>query len=84
MHVALHNMLCVKSREIYIPPGFTDDISPDREIIEGTWRNDDQLPSLRSQRAGNNVPMDAVLIREQFADYFGGPGQVDWQWKMLL
>ena len=82
--IALHNMLCMKSRETYIPYGFTDEISADGEVIEGDWGNEDQLLPLQLQVSGNNCSIDASDVREKFADFFSGPSQVDWQWDILL
>ena len=74
----------MKSRETYIPYGFTDEISVDGEVIEGDWRNEEQLLPLQPQVSGNNCSIDASDVREKFADFFYGPGQVDWQWNILL
>ena len=83
--IALHNMLCTKSRESYNPPGFADEISPEGDVVLGKWREEpDELIPLQSQRAGNNTKKNAEKVREYLADFFIGPGQVGWQWKSLI
>ena len=71
--VTLHNMLRTKS-ESYKQA--TDKIV--EECVDETpW------PSLEPQRSCNNFTMEAKDIREHFADYFYGPGEVSWQWNNL-
>lgn len=81
--VALHNMLCMKSRNTYNPPGFADEVSDVGDVADGEWRNEDPLTVL-APLPPQNCPLNATQIREKFADYFCGPGEVEWQWNTLL
>ena len=81
--VALHNMLCLKSKNTYNPPGFADQISTVGVVTDGEWRNEDTLTAL-DHLPPTNCTLNATQVREKFADYFCGPGQVDWQWNVLL
>ena len=78
-------MLCTKSRDSYTPPGFADKVSTEGDVIPGKWREDpgDLIP-LQSHRSGNNSKRSAEKVREDLAEYFMGPGQVEWQWKTLV
>ena len=85
--VVLHNMLCLKSQETYVPAGFADRVEEDGSIVEGEWRNDSSataLRPLRPQSVGNNRKKTAGEIRETFARWFVGSGAVEWQWKKLV
>ena len=85
--VVLHNMLCLKSRETYLPHGFADRVEADGNIVDGEWRNESSsstLRPLRPQSVGNNRKKTAREIRETFTRYFVGPGVLDWQWKKLV
>ena len=77
---------------------FNDHLSRLRRVREngfGIWVNrfrifhtnidlDPDAQISGAQSSGNNVTTDAVVVRENFADYFAGPGQVDWQWKVFF
>ena len=85
--LALHNLLCTKSAEFYSPSGFADEVALDGEMIDGTWR-DEIVPSIISpippRKNANKAKLDAVSVREGYADYFFGPGEVPWQWNRLI
>ena len=85
--IVLHNFLSSKSREVYTGEGSLDLESHDKNIIPGEWRRENEqidfmhpLPVTRSNRATNT----AENVRNILADYFYGPGQIPWQWKILL
>ena len=85
--IALHNMMCVSSRETYAPRSFVDRVGPDGNIIDGDWRDEEQSTAMRDLRprtAANKPKKSAVEIRDIFKNYFMGPGAVEWQWAKLL
>ena len=66
--------------------GFADELLPDGTLTNGSWRQKD-VPSIISScapRKANKPRQDACLVRETFARYIFGPGQVPCQWKSLL
>ena len=85
--IALHNMLCTKSRDSYSPSGFVDEFTDDGELNEGLWRQNN-VPStiipLEPRKRANKAKWDAENIRDNFANYFFGQGQVTWQWKTIV
>ena len=85
--IVLHNFLRSKSREVYTGEGSLDLESNDGNITPGDWRRENEqidflhpLPVTRSNRATNT----AESVRNILADHFYGPGQIPWQWKILL
>jgi len=40
--IALHNYLRTTESSVYCPPGFTDGEDGEGNVIEGTWRTDDE------------------------------------------
>lgn len=84
--IVLHNMLRTKSAESYTPSNFIDE-ETETGIVPGEWRNEinrDVLQPLPQIRNYNHSKKDAESVRNYLADYFYGPGQVEWQWKTLL
>ena len=82
--LALHNMLRTKSSESYTPVGFIDTETNDG-IIEGTWRegtapNLAPLPDMRYGRTS----LAGKDIKRKLCEYFNGPGQIPWQWVILV
>ena len=71
--VTLHNMLRTKSG--------TYKEATDQFLEDGICET--PLPSLEPRRHSNNSTLSAKAIREHFADYFYGPGEVSWQWNKL-
>ena len=69
--VTLHNMLRTKSEKYQVA---TD------EIVEDC-ADETHLTPLEPRRG--NFTMQAKQIREHFADYFYGPGEVYWQWNTV-
>ena len=84
--VALHNLLCTKSRQNYFEGGFADHISENGDISEGAWRNDgsheEWLLPLSSSMARRYTGR-ANDIRNRLATYFLNEGNVPWQWKNM-
>ena len=70
--VTLHNMLRRKS-------GLYKEAT-DQIVEDGV--DEIPLPPLEPLRH-SNCTLDAKAIREEFADYFYGPGAVPWQWNRL-
>lgn len=53
--VALHNYLRTVESTVYCPPGFVDSEDACGNIIEGSWRNDEDVTGLQSvSRTGSN------------------------------
>ena len=81
--LCLHNMLRTKSKNSYTPVGFLD--QENEGVVEGgSWRDisaPNIVPLQPAPHSRKNVSAEAV--REKFCNYFNGPGQVPWQWKIL-
>ena len=85
--LALHNMLRTKSayyKTSYTPVGFID-TELNCGIIEGTWRegtapNLAPLPDMRYGRTS----LAGKDIKRKLCEYFNGPGQIPWQWVILV
>ena len=71
--ITLHNMLRIKS-DCYREA--TDSIA--EEPVDETLLVPIEVPNV-----GNNLTKNAKDLREHFADYFFGPGEVPWQWNIL-
>ena len=85
--LVLHNLLMSKSTESYSPPGFADETFPGGILNEWSWRDEDVTSAIfpfEPRRKGNKPKFDAESVRDSFADYFLGSGEVQWQWKTLL
>ena len=83
--IALHNMLRVESREKYTADGYLDTEEADGNVISGSWRADEidftiSLPKNKSNRAS----VSAERARNLLADHFYGPGEIPWQWNVLV
>ena len=78
--LVLHNLLCTKSADSYTPPGFTDEIFSDSTVNKGSWR-EENISSVICPSGpkfkGNRRRQDAESIRDAFAEYFLGPGEVE-------
>ena len=84
--VVLHNMLREKSADTYTPAGFADEIDSNGYMRESTWREEvgSELLCPLQLAKNNNFSRNAEEIRNDFKDYFYGPGAVPWQWKVLI
>ena len=83
--IVLHNMLRRKSRKSYTPDGCFDTFREGGEKVPGTWCDEVDIDFLRSLPScrSNRAPESAEEVRNALADYFYGPGQVPWQWKLF-
>ena len=83
---ALHNYLRSKAQARYIPMDSVDQEDCNRNVNEGSWRREvpgGQLSSIPNSRKGRQ-PQRAEEIRDHLCLYLNGPGQIPWQWKVLL
>ena len=89
MHVVmaicvLHNFLLHNSNASYCPADLADQILSNHQISEGQWReNGDSLTPLAPVRPAK-PPLKAIEIRECLKEYFIRPGQVEWQWNVVV
>ena len=84
--LALHNMLRTKSSESYTPGGFIDQEDESGEVLPGNWRQDSAAPNMVDLQIHppHRKNISAENIRTKFLEHFNGPGQVPWQWNVLL
>ena len=52
------------------------------EVIPGEWRQNIPAFILLEISKSRKAAVSAKNVRDIFKDYFMGPGQVEWQWKM--
>ena len=84
--IALHNFLRSRVPERYIPTGALDMENSNGVVNEGSWRHDvatipfANVPNSRKRRQ----PRKAEEMRDQLCNYLNGPGQVPWQWNVLI
>ena len=68
------------------PPGMTESHDPvTGEIIQGTWRDDSLLESLRvslQPSLKHNYNSGAKKMRQEYTRWFNDEGDVPWQRKM--
>lgn len=85
--VALHNFLRSKVPGRYLPPGCIDNENHCNGSVEdGAWRHEIQtnpFTALPNSRKGRQ-PQKAEDIRDMLCQYMNGPGQVPWQWNVLI
>lgn len=74
----LHNYLQCANDSTYNPPGFTDTIGEDGEIIQGFWRTMPLHESL-APTTSRNATARSLHIREYFSNYLSTNGAVGWQ-----
>lgn len=83
--IALHNFLRSKIPSRYTPPG-TFDSEQNGKLEEGLWRQECQvcpfqdLPNYKKGRQS----MKADDVRHLLCQYVNGPGQIPWQWNVLV
>ena len=83
--IALHNMLRMESWEKYTADGYLDTESEDGNIISGDWRADAvDLTKSFPKNKSNRATASAERMRNLLADNFYGPGQIPWQWNILV
>ena len=56
----LHNLLRVRSKDIYTPQGFADEISEDGNVRNRAWRNENLAPY--STQTSLLVHLDTLLL----------------------
>jgi len=86
--VALHNFLQKKNCKKYCPSNYPDqeDLSTG-DLRPGQWRREiDNNCAIRSagRHGSNNSSFEAQAIRNNLADYFLGPGAVEWQERLTF
>ena len=84
--IALHNYLRSRAEGRYIPPDSIDREDCSGIVNAGSWRHEvsgGQVTSIPNSRKGRQ-PQRAEEVREQLCLYFNGPGQIPWQWNVLL
>jgi hypothetical protein len=79
----LHNFLIKKNPSVYIPSGSLD-YEKDGEVIGGKWRQNGESNLETLVAPGMNHTRNASQVRDLLSEYVNGPGQVPWQWKVLL
>ena len=65
----------------------SDDRPLFRPLHEGSWGQDNaqnaMLP-MSTHKQNNRYPKNSEAVRSVLDDYFYGPGQVPWQWDILV
>lgn len=74
---ALHNMLCTVHDNAYIPAGYADQPMVDGNVVDGFWRQENNLPALLAR--GRNHAAAASEVRTQYAAWFSAEGATEWQ-----
>ena len=82
--LVLHNFLIKKYPSVYIPSGSLDYEKEDSEVVGGDWRQNENSNLETLVAPGMNHTRNASQVRNLFSEYDNGPGQVSWQWKVLL
>lgn len=84
--LALHNFLRSKVPGRYTPPGTVDSEAVNGNVEEGSWRceiQDTPFLAIPNSRKGRQA-RKAEDVKDQLCRYVNGPGQVPWQWRLLL
>ena len=85
--LVLHNILRQLSYESNTPEGYIDMETESGDIVEGEWTEENVGASVLQSRPNSNTrkaTKHAQHIRDAFANHFWEPGQIPWQWKMIL
>ena len=85
--LVLHNILRQLSYESNTPEGYIDMETESGDIVEGEWTEENVGASVLQSRPNSNTRKAtkyAQHIRDAFANHFWEPGQIPWQWKMIL
>ena len=82
--LALHNFLIKKCPTVYTTPGSLDYENENGEVIAGEWRQTGDNTFENLALPGMNHTRSASQMRGYLSEYINGPGQVPWQWKVLL
>lgn len=83
--IALHNYLRTTESTVYCPPGFIDGEDGSGNIVDGSWRQDDDpssgLEPLTSV-GSNRHSRSAADMRDMYKAFFNSPvGEVAWQYN---
>lgn len=73
----LHNFMRDHNISLYCPPGFSDSISPDGEVVDGSWRLDRN--GTTDEACNRHYTQEAAVVRDAIRSYVCGPGSVEWQ-----
>ena len=79
----LHNYLLISHDRTYLPRGSVDAIFGGGEGAPGQWRAAGELLHQAPGTIVRNYTMAASQAREEFRDYFIGPGAVPWQYDHI-
>ena len=82
--LVLHNFLIKKYPSVYIPSGSLDYEKEDGEVVGGDRRQNENSNLETLVAPGMNHTRNASQVRNLLSEYDNGPGQVSWQWKVLL
>lgn len=74
----LHNMLCSVKDNIYNPPGYADVVLPGGIIVDGFWRQNNQLADMRAALPRRHTE-SATYARNTYMEWCSKEGMVDWQ-----
>ena len=80
----MHNFLIKKCPTVYTPTGALDYENENGEVIAGEWRQTGDNKFENLALPGMNHTRSASQMRDYLSEYVNGPGQVPWQWKVLL
>uniref|UniRef100_A0A1Y1LDP2 DDE Tnp4 domain-containing protein n=1 Tax=Photinus pyralis TaxID=7054 RepID=A0A1Y1LDP2_PHOPY len=78
----LHNFLCIKSSNHYIPPESTDQEDIGNATVTPGLASHGVFDEL--QRTPTNISANAKQTRQQYLEYFNGVGAVEWQDRMIV
>ena len=69
----------------YLPPGFLDSIDSQSDGSPGQWRLCTDQMELEGSETTNACSSTALAIeqRQMLAEFFTGPGAVDFQWPII-
>lgn len=74
----LHNMLSSVNDTVYNPPGYADVLLPGGNIIDGFWRQNNQLAGMAAAAPRRHTEA-ATDVRNRYKQWFSREGSMDWQ-----
>ena len=84
--IALHNYLRSKAEGRYILPDSIDRVDCNGVVNEGSSRREvsgGKVKSVPNSQKGRQSQR-AEGMRDKLCLYFNGPGQIPWQWNVIL
>lgn len=84
--LCLHNLLRsdVEGRLMYTPPTILDrEDEMTGHLVRGEWRDAPATGLQPIGQGGNRHGVNALILREQWTEYFNGVGAVPWQDRMV-